>query len=98
MKCINLNDPFNRWRLDIVTQICNDVSEYTHKHGILRAEIDTIEDNTWADEVNRRYDVTIRYTADNGLLMEQKLLILKGEVIDGKEFHRRYDEFYGKAV
>ena len=95
---INLNDPLNRWDLDKVKMVCDKVIGYVLMRGISDVELVCVEDNTWADEKNQRYDITIRYTSDNGLFMEQKLLILKGKVIDGKEFHERYDEFYGKAV
>ncbi len=42
-----------------------------------------------------RIDIIIKYIALNGLSVQQKLLILKDELIDGKTFHARYNEWYG---
>ena len=98
MTFVNFNDPLNRWDLDTVKMVCDKVKGYALNKGISDVELVTVEDNTWTDKVNQRYDITIRYTSGDGLFMEQKLLILRGRVIDGKEFHKHYDEFYGKAV
>ena len=96
MQMVNLNDPLNRWTLDTVKMVCDKVKGYVLRRNISDVELLSVEDNTWADSDNQRYDVTIRYTSENGYFMEQKLLILKGEVLDGVEFHKRYNEFYGK--
>lgn len=53
----------------------------------------------WRDDVkdpNGRIDVEIMYEGEDGKMYEQKLLILKGEVIDGLTFHERYSEWYPK--
>ena len=42
-----------------------------------------------------RIDVEVRFEK-NGLMISQKLLILNDELIDGKTFHSRYEELYGK--
>lgn len=95
MQIMNFSDPLNRWSLDTLKMVCDKVKGYTLLHGIENAELLSVEDNTWSDKENQRYDVKICYNKDNGSFVEQKLLILKGKVIDGKEFHERYDEFYG---
>lgn len=43
---------------------------------------------------NKRIDVRVRYVDLENRLMEQKLLILNDEVIDGETFHKRYKEWY----
>ena len=53
-----------------------------------------VENSVWTDPKNQRYDVVIQYVSDEDKRIRQKLLILKGEVIDGKTFHERYHEFY----
>ena len=47
------------------------------------------------NEKNGRIDVEIGYIGDKGIPIRQKLLILNDEVIDGKTFHERHDEWYG---
>ncbi len=52
----------------------------------------------WRSDVNEkngRIDVEIGYIGDKGIPIRQKLLILNDEVIDGKAFHERHDEWYG---
>lgn len=51
----------------------------------------------WQDNVkdaNDRIDVSIKFENDKGFPIRQKLLILKGELIDGVTFHKRYKEWY----
>jgi hypothetical protein len=93
MQFINFDDPLNRWNLDKVEEIVTLVKEYTETHNLENVELYSVEDNTWCDVTNKRYDIWIRYHQDNQLC-EQKLLILKGQILDGKEFHRRHHEFY----
>lgn len=93
LKFINLEDPMNEWRLDKVFEICQKVKEYADKNGLKDVVLHHVEDNVWSDAINQRYDIEIRYRI-NGHLIEQKLLMLKGEILDGKEFHARHDEFY----
>jgi len=90
---INFDDPYNRWTLDKILYICNKVKEYATKHNLENVVLETIEDNRWSDSKNQRYDITISYYKGDHI-WEQKLLLLKGELIDGKECHRRFNEFY----
>lgn len=46
---------------------------------------------------NGRIDIKIRFSRD-GKLIDQKLLILKGELIDGETFHKRFSEWYGQRM
>ena len=39
-----------------------------------------------------RIDIEIRFNNENGILIQQKLLILDDIVIDGKKFHDRFHE------
>lgn len=45
------------------------------------------------NDKNQRIDVEICYKTN--FTIRQKLLILKGEVLDGNSFHKRYHEWYG---
>ena len=97
MQFVNLDDPLNRWTVDKVDEIVTLVRQYTETHNIECAELCSVDDNTWSDQKNKRYDVWIRYYKE-GHFWEQKLLILKGQILDGKEFHKRYSEFYGERA
>lgn len=51
----------------------------------------------WQDnvkDINDRIDVSIKFENNKGLPIRQKLLILKGELVDGETFHKRYKEWY----
>lgn len=97
LKFFNFDDYYNRWPLDKVVDIVTKVKEYTDRNGIKDPELLEVEDQSWEERRigfdNNRINIRIRYFED-GKLYEQILLIMKGEVIDGKEFHERYDEFY----
>lgn len=93
LKFVNFGDPLNRWDIDKVTLICNEVKRYADKHNLGQVYLHRVEDNTWSDKENQRYDIEIRYMKGSHLI-QQKLLILKGELLDGEEFHNRINEFY----
>lgn len=94
LEFINFNDMNNRWELDKVLDICKKISDYAAARGLQHVELKTVEDSTWSDTKNQRYDIEIRYVGNEGTLIQQKLLILKGELLDGDEFHKRVKEFY----
>ena len=84
-------------KVSVVADIMAQVKAYTEKKGIKDATIITIEDNSEYDTDNQRYDIEIVYVGEGKpewATTTQKLLYLKGEVIDGLEFHRRANEFY----
>lgn len=93
LKFVNFSDPLNRWDIDKVILICNEVKRYADKHNLDKVELHRVEDNTWSDKENQRYDIEIRYMKGSHLI-QQKLLMLKGELLDGEEFHNRINEFY----
>ncbi len=93
LKFVNFSDPLNRWDIDKVILICNEVKRYADNHNLDKVELHRVEDNTWSDKENQRYDIEIRYMKGNQLI-QQKLLMLKGELLDGDEFHNRINEFY----
>ena len=93
MVLINLSKESNDVDYKMVQRIINEVEKYCHSHEIAQYNIMSIEDSTWSDPVNQRHDVSLRYHKD-GHFLEQKLLFLKGELLDGKEFHKRVEEFY----
>ena len=41
-----------------------------------------------------RIDIEVRYVNEKNTLIQQKLLILNDELIDGKTFHERHNEWY----
>ncbi len=91
-KFINLyNNDY--WSLETVNNIVSKVSEYAEKKGLKDVKLVCIENNVEGDPVNRRYDVEIEYQGEH-CRIQKKLLILKDEVIDGDEFHKRAREFY----
>ena len=105
LKFMDWNDPLNRWSVDRVLDIVTKVKKYTDKHGIKNAELLSVEDSSYASSLypdnNDRVDIEIRYLNECNQLIMQKLFIMKGELIDGTEFHKRRREFYpekGKAV
>ncbi len=97
MQFINFGNPANKWSVSTVLDITSKVYDYCRKRGIENAELCTIEDSTWEDKTNMRYDIEIRYNS-RGHLIQQKLLMLKGEILDGKSFHERFEEFYPKSA
>jgi len=83
--------------VDIAADITSKIKEYMDNAGIKDARIHQIEDQSDVDHANRRFDIEIDYSL-NGQMMRQKLLYLKGEIIDGVDFHRRYKEFYPDRI
>lgn len=83
------------WDFLTVKRIVDKVEQYVFKKALKEVKLLRVEDNTWADTKNRRYDIEISYVDDKGKLVWQKLLILKDEILDGEQFHKRFEEFYG---
>ncbi len=91
---INFGDSLNRWKLDRIISISTKIKEYCDAYEIKDAELVSVEDNSWNDPANQRVDIEIRYVNEQGYLIQQKLLLMKGMLIDGNEFHKRFHEFY----
>lgn len=98
LKFINLEDSLNRWSLDKVVEITTKLKAYLDEKGIKGVMLHEVEDSTWSDPDNQRYDIDIRYIDEHGNLMQQHLLMLKGEILNGNEFHARHEEFYPRKV
>ena len=79
--------------VDIAADITSKIKEYMDNAGIKDAGIYRIEDQSYADPVNNRFDIEVDYSLD-GRMVWQKRLYLKGEIVDGVDFHRRFKEFY----
>ncbi len=93
IKLINLDDPMKKWSQDKVDEISQKVKDYVNKNNLEDTVLYSVEDSTWTDPVNQRYDIWIRYTVQ-GHLWEKKLFMLKGEILDCGELHARREEFY----
>lgn len=91
-----INERGELWDLGLLIDILGKVKNYTDEKGRKDVLVISIEDNTFSDPVNERYDIWIRYAPqkDGACYIEQQLWILKGELIDGKTFYERHDEFY----
>jgi hypothetical protein len=85
--------------LDTLNDIISAIKEYADKRGYTAVSILKLEDNSEDDIANTRWDVEIVYLAPNNskTLTWQKLLYLKGQLMDAKEFHARHNEFYPKS-
>lgn len=88
---IDFSDPRKKWKLNLIADIIEKVKAYADKNGYKDVVLLSVEDNTWNDPKNQRFDVEI---ATSGNPQWQKLLFLKGELLDGNEFHERFNEFY----
>lgn len=82
------------WPIDLMIDILGKIKAYADKKGYTGVEVQRVEDSTWSDPINKRYDIDIVYTDQDNHLIRQKLLMLKGELLDGLEFHNRFKEFY----
>ena len=94
LRFINLNDILNRWPLETVLEIVTKVKEYADGHGIDGVYLHEVEDLTYEDPENQRYNIDIRYINENNSLIQQRLLMLKGTVYNCNEVHKRRDEFF----
>ena len=95
---INFGDDNNTWDLNTIKDVVSLVKVYAVAHHLEDVKLYRVEDNRWGDPVNQRFDIEIRYKDDNGCLIQQKLLILKGEILDGNAFHKRFEEFYPRKT
>lgn len=95
LRLINWDKEDADWRLDVLASICTQTLDYANKRGYKNVILESIEDNTLTDPANQRYDIQILFDRTEENVIGQKLLMMKGEVIDCKTFHRRYEEYYG---
>ena len=84
----------NNWRLDVIADISRKVLDYANSHGLKDVTLVSVEDDTWGDPANQRYNIEIAFDRTENNVIGQRLLMLKGEIIDGETFHKRYKEFY----
>lgn len=94
LKFTNLNDILNRWSLDTVVEVVSKVKEYADNHDLTDVYLHEVEDLTYEDPENQRYNIDIRYINENNSLIQQRLLMLKGTVYNCNEVHERRDEFF----
>ena len=94
LRFINLNDIMNKWPLETVLEVVAKVKEYTDSHGLDGVYLHEVEDLTYEDPENQRYNIDIRYINENNSLIQQRLLMLKGTVYNCNEVHERRDEFF----
>lgn len=86
--------PNNVCDLFTTCKILEKVKAYAKAKGYKNVTLCTIEDNSMEDIKNGRWDIEIMHSSESGQLFRQKLLWLKGELLDGIEFHNRFTEFY----
>ncbi len=91
---VNMESEAHTWALDKIKSIVDLLSDYAESHGLKDVVLVSVEDSTWSDSANQRYDIYVEYPSESGQPVQQKLLILKGEVIDGRTLHERFEEFY----
>ena len=86
------------WSLETIYNIVSKVKDYADRQKLVDVRLVSVEDNSWSDPDNQRFDVYIEHSEPfpnfGNQRFRRKLLILKGEVLDGKEFHKRCSEFY----
>ena len=86
----------DHWTLENLSDIIQKVKAYVEEKKYEQARLESIEDSTWNDPDNQRYNISIVYTNGRGHKIRQQLMLLKGELIDGEEFHKRFSEFYDR--
>ena len=80
---------FENFTSDQFRHILNLIDEYMAvPYTIHEIRQDDIKDP------HERIDIEIRFKDETNRLIQQKLLILDDEVIDGKTFHKRFKEWY----
>ncbi len=84
------------WDIETMKSIADQIYDYVTSRGYTNVLVTDIEDNHEFDKVNGRYDITIVYNKGQALCCRQ-LLYLKGEIVDGDAFHKRFEEFYPKG-
>lgn len=94
----NIQNSSQWWDVDIVESIARQVRQYRDKIGASKIEFVEVEDNTWEDTDNQRYDLWLMIYDGEGGRYAQKCLVLKGELIMPDAFHKRHDEFYPREV
>ena len=87
----------NCFTVDKIAEIVGKVKAYADSNGYKNAYLISVEKD-YDDKENDRYDVEITFVNNNGSNVLQKLLMLKGEIVDGHEFHHRFNEFYERRV
>ncbi len=92
-KLVNFAEPDKQWDLATLADIIKKVNKYATERGLENTTLSEIEDQSWSDSKNRRFDIVIEFEVC-GIRTRQKLLYLKGQILDGQEFHKRFHEFY----
>ena len=105
LQFINFGDKLNQWPIEKVKEVVDKVSEYAKAHNLKNVMLRCVEDQTWEDPVNQRYNIEISYYEEKTLdsrsyntMIVQNLLLMKGEIVTAKEFHKRFEEFYPKKT
>jgi len=87
------------WDLNILADILQKTKAYADRKGLQDVTLSSIEDNTDFGD-NERYDIMIRYDCSKQgcIYTEQKLLMIRGEVMDCNEYHERYQKKKNSTV
>ena len=91
---INLDNPMKYFDVSVLANIAAQIVKYQNTIGAKKIELISLEDNTWEDTDNERYDIWLRIYDSEGGVYNQKCLFLKGKLVMPGEFHKRYKEYY----
>lgn len=84
----------NKWTIEEIFKVVSKINAYCEREGLSGAELVSVKDNTVRDPKNQRHDIILRYSDSLGVPVRHKLLMMKDEIISGKEFSERFYEFY----
>ena len=89
--------PDEYWDWNIINDVVTLTKHYADVNHFNIIEME-LENNSWSDVRNNRYDITITYRNinddENKTLIRQKLLFLQGDLVDGKTFHANFQKYY----
>ncbi len=95
VKFANHYNPEDSWVLDTIEDIIAKVKAYGSLHS-LDINMIEIENTSYTDVANNRYDISIKYNNEKSQPISQKLLYLKGDIVDGKTLHANFEKYYPK--
>lgn len=94
-----LESSFGGWPISELKKVLDAIENYRLKKlsDCESLRVCSLEKNLKSKDKNDRVDIEVNYI-HNGQFIYQKLLMMKGEVVDGSEFHKRFQEFYPEKI